>query len=286
MLDVITRKNETKTIEARAWRVEFVDKATAVAEGVETIEIDEPRPATAVLHPFDASEALAQVEPHTGDAFVLVWLPPGANSPPAIERDAEEWMRNGGGARREANVRADVRTVRLVWDEGRALIYSSHGDMRFAIDAVVRFTAAQREAAALEANLKSAWPSIEADAPLTHSVRARQQRMQKHVNEMTVRVARMNTAWLRIANALEQLDSRLAEPSKRLFAELVSAVSLYERMEMLEDPIEFAADQYELANTRLIDAKLVRKERMNAIVGYLFEAAIIALLGYQILRFH
>ena len=49
--------------------------------------------------------------------------------------------------------------------------------------------------------------------------------------------------------------------------------------------IQFALDQYELANTRLIEAKQAYKERVNAVVGYVFEAAIIALLGYQIVNF-
>ena len=95
----------------------------------------------------------------------------------------------------------------------------------------------------------------------------------------------MKVDWLRITNSLEQLDPTLAEASKRLFAELVSGAALYDRMEMLEDPIQFAMDQYELANTRLIEANLAYKERINAIVGYVFEVAIIALLGYQIVHF-
>ena len=69
-----------------------------------------------------------------------------------------------------------------------------------------------------------------------------------------------------------------------MFAELVSAGALYDRMEIL-DPIQLALDQYELANTRLIEAHLAYKERVNAVVGYGFEAAIIALLSYQIVHF-
>ena len=71
---------------------------------------------------------------------------------------------------------------------------------------------------------------------------------------MTEIVTRMKADWLRIANSLEQLDPTLAEASKRVFAELVNGAALYDRMEMLEAPIEFAMNQYELANTRLIEA--------------------------------
>ena len=61
----------------------------------------------------------------------------------------------------------------------------------------------QREALALEATMKSAWASIEADSALTHSVSRRHQKQQRHVNEMTELSTRMRADWLRIANALE-----------------------------------------------------------------------------------
>ena len=284
MLDVATR-NVDPTIHAQAWRVEFVEDPAAPADGVETIEIAEPRKVTAALAPLDASVALEQAEPETAGGLTVVWLSSGVKTPAAIEREADEWLRAGGARRREANVRADVRTVRVLWGENRALIYASPGDIRLALDATIRFALVQREALALEATMKSAWASIDADSALTHSVSRRHQKQQRHVNEMTEMATRMRADWLRIANSLEQLDPTLAEASKRVFAELVNGAALYDRMEMLEDPIEFAMDQYELANTRLIEANLAYKERINALVGHVFEVAIIALLGYQIVHF-
>ena len=285
MLDVATGIVEP-TIYAQAWRVEFVEDLIIRADGVELIEIAEPRKVTAILAPLDMSIALSRAEPETAGELTVVWLSPGAKTPARIERDADEWVRAGGARRKEVNVRADVRTVRILWGESRALIYASPGvDIRCALDATSRFSLVQREALALEATMKSAWASIEADSALTHSVTRRQQRRQRHVNEMTEIATRMKVAWLRITNSLEQLDPTLAEFSKRLFAELVSSAALYDRLEMLEDPIQFALDQYELANTRLIEANQAYKERFNAVVGYVFEAAIIALLGYQIVNF-
>lgn len=283
-LDVVTRKVEP-AIDAQAWRVEFVEDPTICADGVEWIEISEPRKVTAVLAPLDTSVALSRAEAETAGELTVVWLPPGVKTPATIERDADEWIRASGARRKEVNVRADVRTVRILWGENRALIHASPGDIRCALDATARFSLMQREALALEATMKSAWASIEADSALTHSVTRRQQKRQRHVNEMTEIATRMKVAWLRITNSLEQLDPTLAEPSKRLFAELVSGAALHDRLEMLEDPIQFALDQYELANTRLIEANQAYKERFNAVVGYVFEAAIIALLGYQIVNF-
>ena len=132
----------------------------------------------------------------------------------------------------------------------------------------------------MEAAVKSEWPSIEANVDLTHAVTWRDQRRQRHINEITESAARRKIAWLRVSRSIEQLDPTLAEPSKRLFAELVSGASLYDRMEMLDDPIQYALDQYELANARLTEASHARKELVHSIIGYV---VIIVLLVAQLL---
>ena len=186
------------------------------------------------------SVALSQTSPQTDGTVTVVWIPPRVERASTIEREADEWMRRAGEKRREARVRADVRTLRVVWDESRALIYASNSDIRSALDAIARFSVAQKEALALEGTMRSAWASIETDTGLTHAVTKRQQKRQRHVNEMTEIATRMRVTWLRVSRSLEQLDPALAAPSKRLFAELVSAASLYDRVEMLEDPVQFA----------------------------------------------
>ena len=122
-LDVVTRKVEP-AIDAQAWRVEFVEDPTICADGVEWIEISEPRKVTAVLAPLDTSVALSRAEAETAGELTVVWLPPGVKTPATIERDADEWIRASGARRKEVNVRADVRTVRILWGENRALIYA------------------------------------------------------------------------------------------------------------------------------------------------------------------
>ena len=278
MVDFVAEDVET-AIQPQAWRIEFAEGSKALPDGVETIEIGEPRNVTALLTPLALSDALRQTAPQTDGTVTVVWMPPSVDRASTVERDADEWMRRVGEKRKEANVRADVRTMRLVWDESRAVIYASRIDIRCALDAIVRFSVAQKEALALEAAMKSTWASIEADAALTHAVTARHQKRQRHVNEMTEIATRMKMVWLRVSRSLEQLDPALADPSKRLFAELVSAASLYDRVEMLEDPVQFALDHYEISNTRLIETNLAREERINSIAGY---GLIIVLLVIQI----
>jgi hypothetical protein len=272
MLDLET------AISPHAWRVEFAEGSKAPPDGVEAIEIVEPRIMTALLAPIAPSEALAQAGPQAGE-LAVVWMPPGANTPATIERDVNEWMRSASTERKEASARADVRTIRVLWGKSRAVIYANQGDLRVALDAVLRFCVAQRETLALETTMRSTWASIEADAALTHALTPRDRRRQPHVNEMTQLVTRMKMTWLRVNRSLEQLDPALAEPSKRLFAELVAAVSLFDQVETMEAQVQFALDHYEIINTRLIDMTLVRQERIESIVGY---GLVIMLLLVQI----
>jgi hypothetical protein len=74
----------------------------------------------------------------------VVWMPPGLDRASTVERDADEWMRGGGEKRKDAMVRADVRTVRAVRDESRAMIYASQRDIHSALDAIARFSIVQK----------------------------------------------------------------------------------------------------------------------------------------------
>ena len=91
------------------------------------------------------------------------------------------------------------------------------------------------------------------------------------MNALTERATEMKAMHLRLQNALEQLDPTLPGTSKRMFAELVEAAALHDRVEMLEDPIQFALDHYELANSRLTEVALARK-------GLILEALIVVVL--------
>jgi chromosome segregation ATPase len=133
--------------------------------------------------------------------------------------------------------------------------------------------------------MDSAWAHLDADAPLTHAVTSRHQKRQQHVNEMTEMVARMRVTYLRLSNSLEQLDRTISESSKRLYSELTLAAGLYDRLDQLEEPIQFAQDQYELANTRLIEAKNAAREHLHAITEFGLELGIILLLVFQIRQF-
>jgi hypothetical protein len=269
----LTQK-EPKVVEARAWRVYFDGRK----EGAETILVREPRKAAVVLAPVAAQDAFAQHAPADDGSLEIVWMPPGANSPANVEREAEAWLEGAATSLRRYPVRAGIRTSRVFWHDARVLLYANPEQVNDAIDAIIRFTLAERELCALEAAIAANWAIIDEDASLTHEVGRRDQRRQPHVNEMTQRATRMQMSRLRVERALEQIDSRLVESSKRLYAELSLAASQHDRLDQIDEPIQFALDHYELANTRLIEAKNASRDRAHMIVGHGLEVVIVLLL--------
>ena len=283
-------EHEQSTLDTRAWRVVFEERADAGDH--ETIVIKEPRDVTAILTPIDEKELVGSLTPRDRDAFEIVWSPSTVGNPDA-ERLAETWFDRGTTPSRRPIVRAGTRTVRAFWCEGRALIYCKAAQLHDALDAVVRFTLTERETVTLERAMKAVWASIDEDRSLTHAVTGREQKRQEHVNEMTELVVQMRSVQMRVETALEQLDPMLAEPSKRLYSELAMAAGLYDRAPWLSEPVEFASDHYELANTRLIEAKNAASDRKHSLIGHVLESAIILLLLgevvallFEIQKFH
>lgn len=274
MLDVPVRKSEG--ISARAWTITFEERSDLLDVGL--ITITQPRNLIAVMTELETEQILASMTSVTPGALTIVCLPLGVNYPKNIEPDAEAWMREAAGQ----TVRAGVRTVRVFCAQDRALIYAASDHIHSVIDAVVRFTVAQRETIELEKAMSAAWSSIDVDVPLTRSLTRHQQAYQRHMDEMNERSARMKAKHLRISRALEQLDTVSDELSRRIFSELVLSGVLYERVEELEDPIEFALDQYEIANTKLFEEKNAAKEHRTAMIGHFLEAGIIVLLLLQL----
>jgi hypothetical protein len=281
MLDLPTKTEKQKaTVSVAAWQIKFRKAAKDVPAGA--IEIREPCRLFAEMRHLNAAVVLADATPRCHDSFMIVWVPPTAEALVSIERDAEAWVHGGHIVGNRTVVRAGVLTVRVFWTSRRALIYATPENISSALDAVVRFTVAQLKTIALEKEMGSTWAAIEADSPLTLSIATIQQRQQSHADAMTLTAIRMKATFLRITRALEQLDPLLEESSKRIYAELVLAGGLYDRLELIEDPVQFALEHYESANTRLNEARFAYKEQRRAMISHALEAAIVFLLLYPL----
>lgn len=282
-------------VDASAWQIDFGPDRADNQEPV--VVIKEPANLVACAQPIEFAEALAAVAvkaPIEVDSdrgaltsefqkpLLLLCLPPGSGLAADIETAVEAWIMRGSDELIHP-VRAGLRTSRVIWTSDRAVIYAGQDQMSDAIDAVLRFTVAARLTARLESEMSATWPLLDDHARLTHAVTPKDQQVQPLVNSMTLRVTQMMSSLLRLEGSLEQVDPGLSAASKRLFAELVQQGAFYERLEILEDPIEHAVDVYETANSRLTEAKFA--SRSYAVEKWIavFLAAELVLMTFSLL---
>jgi hypothetical protein len=261
---------ESPLSNAKCWRISY--ETTAANDAAPPVAIlREPCNRYAIAHEVEISDALAGSTPEDDESLLLVWLPRTASSAPGIANRVETWVHDGQREKQPV-VRASIRTVLVLWTDSRAVVYATLDEFEAAVDAVVRFTMAARQIEALERQLAGSWSEVEAHVALTHALSSRGLRMQSEVNDMTEQATRMKVVYLRLLNALQQSGAPLSMPSKLLFSELALQAQLPDRLDLLDEPIQFLLDHYELSNTRLIEG------RFNRSIFWL-ELGIIVIIG-------
>jgi hypothetical protein len=257
----------------KAWRVAFAaEDAPAAAAEASVLVLDEPRETVAVSEPIALADSFGEGRPE--GALDLVWLPP--SSGPILDLEKRlETEATGPDGRRRPPIRASLRSVRVVWTDSCALIAAPADQLDESIDAVVRFTLAERAMARIEREMAALWPEIDVVKPLTHSVKRRQLGQQRKLDALTERSTDLNVEFIRLEKAIEQLDPRLASGSKRLYAELVLQAGIYDRLEALGDPVDYADELFERANSRLTEARY-------AWIGFYLEALIVVALAAEV----
>jgi acyl carrier protein phosphodiesterase len=272
----ISSPADRPALQAQAWRISYL--AAAPGEQVPLAVINEPSNVVAVAAPVNLADVLADVPAHIptmsagrqDDSLLVVWVPAAAGQTSDLDSRLNAWLR-GDLAPSRAPVQASIKTIRIVCTDTRAVVYAAPEQLSEAMDALARFTLAARQTSALEVRMAATWPQIRAHTPLTHAVTRKQQRMQPQIDAQTERVTEMKSMLLRLQTALEQLDPTLSGTSKRMYADLAAAAALNDRLEMLGDPIQFALDLYELANSRLTEIGAAQK-------GHFLEVLIVIIL--------
>lgn len=246
-----TQKVRVSDLEAKAWRVHFKDSLSGA--GTQISVIKSPRRLFAQWVPVDAASPPSRAEHEDGKSLAVLWMPPDAPAAAeaawisAVPPEASSGMRV---------VRAGIRTARVIWSDSLAIVYAPPEQLDDALDALARFTIVERDSTALEDGMPEVWSSLEEDTRLSHTVRPWDHwRRKTRVNRMTDVLTRMASCALRLKVALEQIDPAIPSASKRLFAELASQSGLYDRLEIVREPIDFALEQYEIINTRMIEDK-------------------------------
>ncbi|HLH98806.1 MAG TPA: hypothetical protein VKW08_27155 [Xanthobacteraceae bacterium] len=240
---------------AQAWRIAFPVDAGLHAAPLAVIR--EPMNAVAVASPVDLNEALAASAAPQDGSLLVIWIRSAPGSALDLDARLQAWIK-AGLAPNQSAVHASIKSVRIECTSIRCIVHAAPEQLADAMDAVARFVPVLRATTELEARMTATWPRIKAHTPLTHAVTRAQLRLQREVDGETERATEMKAMHLRLATALEQLDQTLSATSKRIYADLAAAAALPDRVEMLEDPIQFALDHYELANWRLTEIGAAR----------------------------
>ncbi|ABS66792.1 hypothetical protein [Xanthobacter versatilis] len=251
-----TLPNPSVEIEARAWRLRFLDAPPSQVAGLgeaDVFTVEEPRKVFVVAEPVDATAPPSRFDDTSGRSLALLWMPPlafdGCDNA-WLEGVPLEGPKDGGRV-----VRAGLRTARVVWTNARAIIYASPDQFEDARDALIRFTILERNVCDIERHMPEVWASINRNVKLTHTIHPGDLRRNgTKVGRMTELVTEMNSQALHNDSALEQLNPTLSPGSKRLFAELALQADLYDRLEALAEPLDFAFEYHEVLNTRIIEA--------------------------------
>jgi hypothetical protein len=247
---------ENPLLNARCWRITY--ETAEVADVTPAAILREPCTRYAMAHEVDIDDAMDAPAAEDENSFLLVWLPRSEAPVPGTVSRVEAWVQEGRHPETPF-VRASIRTILVLWSGSRAVVYATLDEFEATVDAVVRFTMAARQTFNLERQVMSAWTAVEAHVALTHALAMPGMKMQSQVNVMTERATRMKVMHLRLLTALQQLDPTLCNPSKLLFSELALQAQLPEKLDWLEEPIQFLLDHYELSNTRLIEGRFNRR---------------------------
>jgi len=234
-----------------AWRVTFAQQPP---KGVAPLAvIREPAPSFAIANSVDVAGVLSGSGPeHEG--LDIVWLPPNARGSIEIEKRADAWSTFPVGSSQPL-IRASLRSTRVIWTDGRAVIATAADQLADAVDAVVRFTATERALREIEENTAEAWAEADRQRVLTITTTRKPAGFRRRLIALTEQATRIRSSHLRLQIAVEQLDPKLTAGSKRLYAELALQANIHDRAEMREAAIEFINSHCELANTRVLEAR-------------------------------
>ena len=256
--------NETPSIVTvdgtKALRIRFVDRLPGGRPALATFA--HPYPRFAVAESLGVEELLALSicpEPEE-DRLRLLLLPAGLASPQELLKQAEEWMHRGGLSAGQPTADLMLRSERILWRPGQALLIGPPERLQEVLPGLIEFAFYESELRKLEGEIESDWPTVEADADLTHSVTSAGLERRSHVDEMTLCTTRRRMRFARLEPCLEKASIALTGPARRLATELAMQAEVIDRLGWLDDRIEVCEDLYELANDRLSEFTYFHRE--------------------------
>lgn len=211
----------------------------------------------------------------SGGDFHFLFVPD-APSATDLRKEAEEHLNELRDASGEPAIELFARPYRIVWLPSRAVVLGGDRLTEEMFSALVEFASLENRLRKLEAKITDCLEVCQNDISLMHAVGPQDLLRQTHVNKMTEQITSSRMEFIRLTPCFNNLYGGLTPQTKHVIKELTEKTRVRDdRIEALEDQLEFLWDLYELANDRLTEFSYFRREA-------LLELGIIALLVLEL----
>lgn len=243
--------------------------------------ISEPVSFDALPPPSDASEPV--------DILYFVFLPGGSAVPYDMQQKAAEWMAKPPVSGAVPTVEAVIRSDRVLWRPGRAMLQGAADRRDECLAGIVHFAFYEAELRKLENELDEDWPGLELDLKLTAEVRGDELSQWPRVNEMTRRAGARRIRHSSLERRLEKPSLSLPPPAQRIVSEFILQTETADRLKTADERIEVMEELYATANDRLSEFSYFRRELRAEIWVIVLLVAEVILMIYEIaltLKYH
>ncbi|GEM_PF-906854 len=168
-----------------------------------------------------------------------------------------------------------LRSDRIVWRAGQALIVCSGERLDELLIALTYFSYFAAQVARIEGELGRGWPALREHMTLNHQIEGKDLAMQAAVNEKTLWATNLRADFAAVEPFVDAVPNYMPASAKRMVQELVNHTELVGRLRAVDDQLEVFEDTYELANDRLLEFRYYRGE-------FILETIIILVLLIEI----
>lgn len=209
-----------------------------------------------------SSEEWFKEGPDPADNFNLLFLPD-APSTADLRKKTEEWFNELRGNSREPAIELFSKPYRILWHSSRAVVSGGDRLTEEVFSALTEFAFLEGELRKLESKVAAHLAVCQNDIPLTHAINTSDLPRQNHANKMTEQITFSRMEFLHLTPCFDNLHGRLTPQAKYVIGELTEKTGVWDdRIEAVEDQLEFLGDLYELANDRLTEFSYFRREAM------------------------
>lgn len=236
------------TQEVISCRIHFTREVPREAGSDVIKKFSEPEPSYAVKEPMPVEQLLKnENKANAPEEFHFLFLPDALS---AMDLPKEE-----------SAIELFAKPNKIIWQPHRTVVSGGQNLPEEMFMALVEFAFLEGALRKLESKLNGYFGVCSNDIPLTHAVDSSGLRRQAHVNEMTRQVTSSRMEFVRLVPCFDHLYARLAPHAKQVIGELAKKTGVWnDRVEAVDDQLEFLEDVYERANDRLTEFRYFKRE--------------------------